>query len=165
MEDNAQRAARVLRAMAERRWSQADLATAAQIDPGTLSDFLSGERKPRGKTLAKIDAALGLTPGTLAASAPEDPTPTYGITLAEATDAELLAELTYRVEALRRTVDSLKFGQMPHTGPTGESDGVVNGSEGDRAVADPGAVRVDDAAAHHEVGGDLRPHGKAGSRQ
>jgi transcriptional regulator with XRE-family HTH domain len=43
--------------------NQADLARAAQIDNGTLGDFLAGRRWPQTRTRARIESALELTPG------------------------------------------------------------------------------------------------------
>lgn len=57
----------VLTAMSDKGWSNLQFATEAKIDPGTAGDFLRGTRWPKLPTLAKIDSALGWTPGTLAA--------------------------------------------------------------------------------------------------
>lgn len=43
------------------------VADLANIDPQTFGDFLAGRRWPRLKTLNKIEDALELTRGTLAA--------------------------------------------------------------------------------------------------
>ena len=48
-----------------------DLATRAELDPGTVGDFLAGHRWPRIATLGKIESALGLNPGDLQAFADE----------------------------------------------------------------------------------------------
>lgn len=64
---------RVLAHMAEREWDNSVMAAAAGIDAGTLTDFLRGVRRPRKSTLAKLDKALGLTPGTLAAGGEDWP--------------------------------------------------------------------------------------------
>jgi hypothetical protein len=38
----------------------------AGIDPGTLGNFLDGTRWPQSRTLSKIEAAIGWTPGYIA---------------------------------------------------------------------------------------------------
>lgn len=72
MTDGTASATRVREALRARRWSQADLSRASGVDKNTISDFLTGKRRPADFTLAKIEAALGLIPGTLAALG-EDP--------------------------------------------------------------------------------------------
>ena len=57
----------VMARMGELGWNPARLATEAAIDYGTAGDFINGKRWPKLATLAKIDASLGWTPGTLAA--------------------------------------------------------------------------------------------------
>lgn len=52
-------------ALARVRQDAAWLAREAEIDGGTVSDFLAGNRWPRLSTLAKLDAALGWSPGTI----------------------------------------------------------------------------------------------------
>ncbi len=64
-EDAARRM--VLAFMSERELDNAAMAKLAKIDVNTLGDFLAGKRWPRTSTLGKLDKALGLTPGTLAA--------------------------------------------------------------------------------------------------
>lgn len=86
-------------------WSNADLASAAGVDPATVGDFLGGKRWPRPATLDRIETALGLTPGTLAGLG-EEPPPVGAAS--ELSDADLLAELTYRLERQRRELDELK---------------------------------------------------------
>ena len=49
----------------EHGWNVRDLAQAADLDPGTVGDFLSGVRWPRTGTRGRLEQALGLTPGTL----------------------------------------------------------------------------------------------------
>lgn len=92
--------------LAEKRWKQADLVRETGLDKNTISDFLSGKREPSLATLAKIEDALVLTRGTLAALG-EDPSagqPAEGPAAAAAhlTDEELLADLTYRLQQLKR---------------------------------------------------------------
>ena len=93
--------------------SQQRFAERAGVDQGTLSDFLSGNRWPINRTLNKIETALNLKEGTLAAlgektppeEAPKIPEQT---SLADATPDELTAELTYRIKALTREIEELK---------------------------------------------------------
>lgn len=101
-EDARQRVALLL---TERRWRQSDLVRASGIDKNTVSDFLSGKRKASPGTLQRIETALGLTPGTLAGHG-EERVPA-GVA-SELSDADLLAELTYRLERHRREVDELR---------------------------------------------------------
>lgn len=49
--------------MADLAWNQADLARRADVDEGTVGDLLSGARRPRRDTLAKIEQALGWPSG------------------------------------------------------------------------------------------------------
>lgn len=56
----------VLGAMAANGWNPARLADEADIDYGTVGDFLNGKRWPKVATQGKIERALGWTPGTLA---------------------------------------------------------------------------------------------------
>ncbi|MFT4227956.1 helix-turn-helix domain-containing protein [Micropruina sp.] len=110
MTEDARR--RVAVHLAERGWNQSDLVEATGINKNTISDFLSGRTvNPSRRTLARIEGALGLTPGTLV-DAGEDPEPaTPGDrgretpSLREATDEELLAELGYRIVQLRRDAE------------------------------------------------------------
>lgn len=88
-------------AMARKGWNQVALSRQAKIDPNTVSSFLAGSRWPTIATLGKIETALELTPGTLAGLG-EDGAPPDRATLAEVEDAQLVAELGYRVEDLRR---------------------------------------------------------------
>ena len=119
----------VMARLAELRWSRARLARESTVDPNTISDFLSGKRQPSLTTLAKIEAALGLTPGTLAAIG-EDPhagppaatDKTTTPTLREATDEELLAELGYRMIQLRRNAETAH-----HPNPGSDPGPVVAG--------------------------------------
>lgn len=87
--------------LAELKWTKAQLARVADVDPGTVGTFLAGKRLPNSATLGRIEEALGLTPGTLAAPG-EEASVLPRIPLAEVPDAELVTELTYRVEKLRR---------------------------------------------------------------
>lgn len=42
-------------------WTKADLARAAHVDPGTLSDLGKGRRRPKFGTVQALCVALGLT--------------------------------------------------------------------------------------------------------
>ena len=104
-------------AMTSRNWTNGDLASNSRTDPATIGDFLAGRRWPRPATLGKIEDALGLTPGTLAALGEEAPfrlgqsplggDDVLGPDLSDIGDAELAAELTYRLESMRRELDGL----------------------------------------------------------
>lgn len=52
-------------ALTERGWGLTDLAHAASVDVGTVSDFLRGTRWPYRKTQGKIEKALDWTPGRI----------------------------------------------------------------------------------------------------
>jgi len=96
--------------LAEKRWRQADLVRASGVDKNTISTFMTGKSKPSPVTLAKIETALGLTPGTLADIGEEDLRAARVAeqqrlddpTLREASDEQLLAELGWRLVQLRR---------------------------------------------------------------
>jgi len=55
----------VRRALAARNWNPADLARAADVDEGTVLDFINGVRTPQLKTRGKLEAALDWPAGTL----------------------------------------------------------------------------------------------------
>lgn len=98
----------VIEAMRSQRLpNYTDLATAAEINPDTASDFLNGKRWPQRATLAKIETALSLPPGLLDAMRRGDtdfmqrhaarPSRVAGAkTLDEASDVELLMALLAR---------------------------------------------------------------------
>jgi len=44
-----------------RGWTKADLARAAHVDPGTLSDLVKARRRPTLGTMQALCVALGLT--------------------------------------------------------------------------------------------------------
>ncbi len=59
-------AARLVDAEMHRRgWNLRDLAAAADLDYGTVGDFLAGTRWPRRSTRGRIEQALDLQPGLL----------------------------------------------------------------------------------------------------
>ena len=98
---------RVVRAaMARLHMNQRDLCRVAGVNPSTVSDFLNGHRLPRLATLAKLETALKLEPGSLVNGEPVDVFPVsepVGVLpsgLSAYTTRELLAELASRVELL-----------------------------------------------------------------
>jgi len=58
--------------LAKRGWNQTDLGREARLNKNTLTDFFNGRSRPSRRTLARIEDALDLTLGTLAALG-EDP--------------------------------------------------------------------------------------------
>ena len=104
--------------MTGRNWTNGDLAVNSGTDPATIGDFLAGRRWPRPATLGKIEDALGLTPGTLAALGEEarfrlgqsllGGGDVLGRDMSDISDAELAAELTYRLESMRREISRLR---------------------------------------------------------
>lgn len=98
--ERARRNVRVL--MVEKFRSQAKLAKAAEVDAGTLSDFLGGKRWPHADTLDRLERALDLTPDTIQGWAdgrePESPQDVPdGRTLADASELDLVLELLARL--------------------------------------------------------------------
>lgn len=88
--------------LAQRNWTQGDLQVAAGLNKNTVSDLMTGKTEfPSRRTLGKIETALELTPGTLAGLG-EDSPPAERPRLADVDDAQLVAELGYRIEDLRR---------------------------------------------------------------
>lgn len=66
-EENRKRAAHyVAEQLSRRRQDDQWLIRETELDPGTVRDFLRGERWPRGGTRRKIEDALDLDRGTLA---------------------------------------------------------------------------------------------------
>lgn len=55
----------VVAALAERGSTPTALAREAKLDPGTVVDFLNGDRWPRAGSLGKIEKWLGWAPGTI----------------------------------------------------------------------------------------------------
>lgn len=76
--------------MSRRRWGIADLATAAGIDPGTVSDLLNGNRSPRITTYSKLDDALGWPNGTILAIGAGDD---VSLTVRPDSDSSVLLDL------------------------------------------------------------------------
>jgi len=56
----------VAAAAGDRGWSQTELARRADVDSGTLGDFLAGRRWPRNTTQVKIEKALNWELGAIA---------------------------------------------------------------------------------------------------
>lgn len=64
------RAARAVEnAIGSKRISIEQFAEGAQIDPGTLRDFINGIRQPQVRTIGAIEIGLGWEPGTIKAIA------------------------------------------------------------------------------------------------
>lgn len=99
-EDAAQRIARyVASELVRRGWTQAELAQAAGVNKNTITSFMRGEASPR--TVKKVEAGLGMTPGTLAAAGEDTPDAGPSPALAGASPEDLLAALTHKVLGLR----------------------------------------------------------------
>lgn len=107
----------------KRGWNVRDLARAADLDPGTVGDFLAGLRWPRMGTRGRIESALDLPAGELQRirngeptvtgqnpqPAPEiDPRP-VGLGL----DAEAADLRDEQVEAIRALIRSMKSPPEP----------------------------------------------------
>jgi hypothetical protein len=59
--------------LAHNELNQTWLATTADVDPGTIGDFLAGARWPKLSTQGKIEKALGWPPGTIRQMGHGDP--------------------------------------------------------------------------------------------
>lgn len=100
--------------LAEKRWRQADLGRASGLDKNTISTFMTGKSKPSLATLGKIEDALDLTPGTLAALGEDTEEPAWFRSsgpdrrLARASEEDLLAELTHRVVQMKGELERLR---------------------------------------------------------
>jgi transcriptional regulator with XRE-family HTH domain len=104
--------------MHERGWNVRDLAREADLDPGTVGDFLAGTRWPRMGTRGRIEKALGIDPGELDRTRRGEPTVTrrnsqpgpevdprpVGLGL----DDEASDLLPEQVEAIRALIRSMK---------------------------------------------------------
>lgn len=96
-EDAAQRIAHyVASELVKRGWTQVKLAQAAGVNKNTITAFMRGEASPR--TMKKVEAGLGMTPGTLAAAGEDAPAPGSPNPLADVSDMALLAELGRRLD-------------------------------------------------------------------
>lgn len=99
-EDAAQRIAHyVASELVKRGWTQVKLAQAAGVNKNTITAFMRGEASPR--TMKKVEAGLGMTPGTLAAAGEDAPAAGPSPDLAGASPEDLLAALTHKVLGLR----------------------------------------------------------------
>lgn len=139
-------AARLRKALSRKQWRQSDLVRATGLDKNTISALVNAQQRASEATLGKIEAALDLTPGTLAGSAPEDrpasPRPPEGISLSTASVPEIMTELTYRFEFLKRSYrDAVDELGKATVGVGIERDGL-------RLLADDDAVV--DLAAHSD---------------
>lgn len=76
-----------------RGWNIADLGRATGVDLGTIGDFLNGKRWPQRSTQTKIEAALDLAPGTIAAWSRGEQPPESVPVSGEEQDAEVLLSL------------------------------------------------------------------------
>lgn len=99
-EDAAQRIAHyVASELVKRGWTQVKLAQAAGVNKNTITAFMRGEASPR--TMKKVEAGLGMTPGTLAAAGEDTPDAGPSPALVSASPEDLLAALTHKVLGLR----------------------------------------------------------------
>lgn len=93
-------AAAVEAAAGEKGWTIKDLATAAGIDPATVTDFLSARRWPRMNTRGSLEKALGWPAGTIAQVAAGGAAP--GLVDLEAESADELAAEARRLTDRQR---------------------------------------------------------------
>lgn len=97
-------------ALARKKLTGQDLARAAGLNKNTVSALLNDRiERPSRITLSKIETALGLTPGTLAAIGEDAPAgaPAERPDLGALSDADLIGELGYRLTRLQRENDEL----------------------------------------------------------
>lgn len=107
---------RLRAALGLRRWNQSDLVRETGLDKNTVSAIVNDRQRPNPGTLGRIEQALGLTPGTLAGSGEEfrvgdsrlGGPETLAVDLDPVSDTQLMSELGYRVERLRREVAGLQ---------------------------------------------------------
>lgn len=143
--------------MAELGMTQAQLAAAAEVDEGTLSDFLNHKRRPRRVTLGKLAAALGWTLDTLVGDGEELAvlgearlgSAVLGADLSGVSSDELVAELSERLRVLQRRVRDLEGRGREDASATGSVDEVGNVRQLRR-----GAMPVDEAAYDGSDGDD-----------
>lgn len=151
------------RAMYEMKLGVTELAEASGVDPATAGDFLAGRRWPRAATLSKLEKAVGLTPGTLAALGEEAMAPS--VPLDQASTRRLVALLTQRfveMEELlsqwatpaaryeRRSDETFTFALRHESedGPVGDAARIVTGAdliENTRALTAEEEARLDRA--------------------
>lgn len=92
---------RVRAALSDHRWRQSDLVRATGLDKNTVSAIVNGRQRASDATLGRIEAGLGMTPGTLAAAGEDAPAAGPSPDLAGASPEDLLAALTHKVLGLR----------------------------------------------------------------
>lgn len=88
-------AAAVEAAAGARGWNIRDLASAADVDPATVTDFLAGKRWPRISTRGALERALGWPGGSIATVAGGGAAPDANSSAHEASpyaDLEMLIE-------------------------------------------------------------------------
>jgi len=107
-------------ALGQRGWNQIDLARAAEVDPGTLYDFMAGRRWPQVRTRSRIETSLEMEPGTIARIAagetvgprPQDAAP--DLPVGAGVDPELLTQLAQAdpdaLEAVRAVLRAARRG-------------------------------------------------------
>lgn len=64
---------RIIQCMAEKHMNQAELARTARIRPSSLSDYLTGKYLPKQDKIARIAAALEVSPSWLMGYEETDP--------------------------------------------------------------------------------------------
>lgn len=89
---------RIRAALSDRRWRQSNLVRATGLDKNTISAVVNGRQRASDATLGKIEDALGMTRGTLAAAGEDAPAPGSPNPLADVSDMALLAELGRRLD-------------------------------------------------------------------
>lgn len=92
---------RVRAALSDHRWRQSDLVRATGLDKNTVSAIVNGRQRASDATLGRIEAGLGMTPGTLAAAGEDTPDAGPSPALVSASPEDLLAALTHKVLGLR----------------------------------------------------------------
>ena len=94
---------RLRTALAAKQWTQSDLVRETGIDKNTISAIANNRSQARTSTLDKIEEALGLTRGTLAGSGEDaEREASEPLDLTAIGDAQLMAELSYRLESAER---------------------------------------------------------------
>lgn len=122
--DQRAAAAAVEAAAGEKGWGIGELAAQADVDPGTVGDFLGGRRWPQIKTRGALERALGWPAGSIARIAHGDPPPVVGpatqdaepdrLPVGSGVDPELLTELAQAdpaaIEAVRAVLKAARRG-------------------------------------------------------
>lgn len=132
----------VLTWLGEKGKPQSWLARTASVDPGTVNEFLQGNRWPANVTRAKIEAALGWEVGTIMAIAEGATTPEidppqeqgqrryYLTPTTEASDDELVMEIMYRLKRARVDIAKLQAQVEAGEHEAAEHDGVTSSAGG-----------------------------------